>query len=68
MLQKVYDKPIIVDWRYLAPAYAEGLSMKYGLIKGTDIESVRATHNISPFAQKCGDCKDFSGAIREVFK
>ena len=66
MLQIVYNKPIIVDWRYLAPAYAEGLSMKYGLIKGTSIEEVRKNHNISPNALKCGDCKDYSGAIREM--
>ncbi len=46
MLQEIYKKPIIVDWRYLAPAYAEGLSMKYGLIKGNSIEEVRKTHLI----------------------
>ncbi len=65
MLQVVYDKPIIVDWRYLAPAYAEGLSMKYGLIKGSSIEEVRLNHNISPDALKCGDCADYSQSIRK---
>ena len=64
MLQSVYNKPIIVDWRYLAPAYAEGLSMKYGLIKGTDIGEVRKNHNISEAARKCGNCEFFSEAIR----
>jgi hypothetical protein len=66
MLQEVYDKPIIVDWRYLAPAYAEGLSMKYGLIKGMDIEEVRKNHNISEVARKCGDCASFSEMIRGI--
>jgi hypothetical protein len=65
MLQIVYNKPIIVDWRYLAPAYAEGLSMKYGLIKGSSIEKVRKNHNISLSALKCGDCKDYSESIRK---
>ena len=65
MLQLVYDKPIIVDWRYLAPAYAEGLSMKYGLIKGSSIDEVRMNHNISPSALRCGDCDNYSEAIRE---
>jgi hypothetical protein len=65
MLQIVYKKPIIVDWRYLAPAYAEGLSMKYGLIKGSSIEEVRKNHNISPSALKCGDCLNYSEAIRQ---
>jgi len=74
MLQKVYDKKIIVDWRYLAPAYAEGLSMKYDLIDGDpkgDKESIlkiRKTHNISPSATACGDCLDYSKSIRGIFE
>lgn len=85
MLQVVYNKKIIVDWRYLAPAYAEGLSMKYDLLQddkvggdggmsGGDrspadgslesIKAIRKTHNISPKALECGDCVDYSGAIR----
>lgn len=74
MLQKVYDKKIIVDWRYLAPAYAEGLSMKYDLIDGDEkgglesILQIRKTHNISNYARACGDCVDYSGAIRGVFQ
>jgi hypothetical protein len=64
MLQIVYNKPIIVDWRYLAPAYAEGLSMKYGLIKGSSIEEVRINNHISPSALKCGDCIHYSDSIR----
>jgi hypothetical protein len=64
LLQKVYNKPIIVDWRYLAPAYAEGLAIKYDLIDAVDIESARARHNISPLGQACKDCSDYSGAIR----
>jgi hypothetical protein len=73
MLQRVYDKKIIVDWRYLAPAYAEGLSMKYDLIEGNpkgDKESIlqiRKIHNIAPFAVKCGECADYSGSIRGIF-
>jgi hypothetical protein len=67
MLQVVYNKPIIVDWRYLVPAYAEGLSMKYDLIKGSSIEEVRKNHNISPNALICSDCKDYSDAIRKAF-
>jgi hypothetical protein len=71
MLQKVYNKKIIVDWRYLAPAYAEGLSMKYDLIgddpKGSleSIMQIRKTHNISLFARQCGQCEDYSGEIRK---
>jgi hypothetical protein len=65
MLQTVYEKPIVVDWRYLVPAYTEGLYMKYGFIKGQDIQSVRARHNISVAAKECGECADFSGAIRK---
>lgn len=64
LLQTVYNKPIVVDWRYLVPAYAEGLYMKYGFIKGDDILQVRAAHLISPAALQCGDCADFSEAIR----
>jgi hypothetical protein len=64
MLQEVYNKPIIVDWRYLAPAYAEGLSMKYGLIKGTSIEEVRKDHNISLLARTCSNCANYSEIIR----
>jgi hypothetical protein len=67
MLQVVYNKPIIVDWRYLVPAYAEGLSMKYDLIKGSSIEEVRKNHNISTNALICGDCKDYSDIIRKNF-
>jgi hypothetical protein len=66
MLQTVYEKPIVADWRYLVPAYTEGLYMKYGFINGQDIQSVRARHNISPVAKECGECADFSGAIRVV--
>lgn len=80
MLQVVYNKKIIVDWRYLAPAYAEGLSMKYDLLQGTkevsinsdvsngsleSIEAIRKTHNISQKAMECGECADYSGAIRK---
>lgn len=65
MLQGVYNKKIIVDWRYLVPAYAEGLSMEYGLIKGNSIEEVRVNHNISARATACGDCVDYSAAIRD---
>ncbi|MDD4803857.1 MAG: DUF4105 domain-containing protein [Candidatus Pacebacteria bacterium] len=67
MLQVVYNKPIIVDWRYLVPAYAEGLSMKYDLIQGSSIEDVRKNHNISPNALICGDCNDYSNVIRKIF-
>jgi hypothetical protein len=66
LLQTVYNKPIIVDWKYLAPAYAEALAMKYDLIDGPDIPTVRVTHNITPLAQKCGDCDNYSGEIRKV--
>lgn len=71
MLQNVYNKKIIVDWRYLAPAYAEGLSMKYDLIDGNisgnmeNIEKARKTHNISKQALECGDCVDYSAVIRK---
>ncbi len=68
LLQKVYSKPIIVDWRYLAPAYAEGLAIKYDLIDATDIESARARHNISPLGQACQNCSSYSEAIRELQK
>lgn len=64
MLQTVYKKPIVVDWRYLVPAYTEGLYMKYGFIKGQDIEMVRSAHNISPAAKNCGECQNYSEAIR----
>jgi hypothetical protein len=64
LLQIVYDTPIVVDWRYLVPAYAEGLYMKYGFIKGNTIDEVRTVHNISAAALECGDCADYSGAIR----
>lgn len=64
LLQIVYNKPIVVDWRYIVSAYAEGLYMKYGFIKGQTIEEVRAANNISAAALECGDCADFSGAIR----
>lgn len=70
MLQRVYNKKIIVDWRYLAPAYAEGLSMKYDLIDGDpsggqeSILNIRKSHNISSSARRCGDCLDYSRAIR----
>ena len=73
MLQRVYNKKIIVDWRYLAPAYAEGLSMKYDLIDGDpnggkeSILQIRKTHDISPYARACDDCLDYSGSIRNVF-
>ncbi|MEI8339642.1 MAG: DUF4105 domain-containing protein [bacterium] len=66
LLQNVYNKPIVVDWKYLAPAYAEALSMKYDLIDGPDIPTVRATHNISPLAKKCGDCDNYSEEIRKI--
>lgn len=65
MLQIVYDKPIVVDWRYLVPAYAEGLFIKYGFIKGQSIEEARIKHNISPLAKSCGDCVDYSASIRK---
>jgi hypothetical protein len=65
MLQIVYNKPIVVDWRYLAPAYTEGLYIKYGFIKGQSIEEVRNEHNISALARECGDCLDYSVAIRK---
>lgn len=64
LLQIVYNKPIVVDWRYIVSAYAEGLYMKYGFIKGQTIEEVRAANNISAAALECGDCADFSEAIR----
>jgi hypothetical protein len=64
MLQAVYDKPIIVDWRYIAPAFTEGLYMKYGFIKGESIEEIRKNNNISPSARECGDCENYSAAIR----
>lgn len=67
LLQKVYNKPIIVDWKYFAPAYAEDLLIKYDLIDGNSISGVRETHNITPLAQKCGECKNYSGEIRKVF-
>jgi hypothetical protein len=73
MLQKVYNKKIIVDWRYLAPAYAEGLSMKYDLIDGNPVGDketilqIRKTHDISPYARACDDCLDYSGSIRNIF-
>ncbi len=66
MLQVVYNKTIIVDWRYLAPAYAEGLSMKYGLIQGGSIEAVRLDHNISSLARKCTNCLNYSEVIRGI--
>ncbi len=65
MLQTVYNRPIVVDWRYLAPAYTEGLYMKYGFIKGQSIEEVRKEHNISSLARECDNCAGYSEFIRK---
>jgi hypothetical protein len=68
-LQKVYDKKIILDWKYLAPAYAEQLGIDYDLItNGKTIEEVRQSSNISPAALKCNDCQNYSESIRSIFK
>lgn len=68
-LQKVYNKRIIFNWRYLAPAYSEQLGLDYDLITGgRTIDEVRAKSNISSEALKCGNlCFDYSKAIRKIF-
>jgi len=67
-LQKVYNKRIIFNWRYLAPAYSEQLGLDYDLITGgRTIQEVRAKSNISSEALKCGNlCFDYSQAIRKA--
>lgn len=67
-LQIVYGRKIVWDWRYFAPAFAEQLAIKNDLITtGETIDEVRKTANISLYARQCGDCADYSGAIRKIF-